>query len=1013
LASRATRDGRSAGRTRLDDAHGARRSGGAATSEELAMRRTLALGLALVLTAIGLASAQETTTGSIAGRVVDAQALATPGATVTVTGPQGSRTLITDDQGRFLTPFLTPGTYEVRIELQGFKPIERRNVVVRLGQRVELTDLKLEVGDLSQIVEVTAATPVVDARTTTVGGTLSDAFLRAVPVGRRFSDTLFIAPGVSSGGGTGNANPSLSGGSGLENEYIVDGVNISNTGFGALGSYSIVFGSLGNGLPFDFMKEVQVKTGGYEPEYGQSTGGIVNVITKSGSNNVRGTAFGFIRPSDLEADWTRITTINGTVNTTKTKLWDAGAEVGGPVLKNRLFFFGAIDPYSETRTFIAPEGFPLRALGEVDRDREILNYAAKGTWQINPSHRVDASFFGDPANGDMGPQRSLTSRPDILLGQDTSAFSEISEFGGHNQTVRYDGIIRPSWLIEASFARAQNDIIERPLANEWQITDTTVTPQVRRGGIGFFEQAQEGKNFQYQAKSTNLFNGLGTHQVRYGFVYEDISFDRTIQRTGPTFTLPNGERTVTGASISILPDPVWDRIFRVTRANTSNVADSNQDYFSIFAQDSWRVGKRVTIIGGLRWDRQKLEGTLDDFTWDENFAPRIGATVDPLGTGKMKVFGNWGRFYSKIPNDIAVRALSADAGVTRADYFDENLTRPVPEGVLAAGATRHFIQAGLEPSVFDPDLNGASLDEVVIGAEYEALPGLNLSVRYINRRINDIVEDIGTAPVAAFFVPGSDLSSVEFFVTNPSPATPVIPGFGASHEDPIHDYDAIEVHADKRFGDNWGLQASYRWARLEGTFEGFFRNDNNQSDPGITSLNDFPTNDPSFAQLAPMFGFRGDIRFLGEAGEGPLPNDRRHQVKVFGNYLFDFGLNVGAGFIGNSGAPLTALAAHPVFTNAGEIPEGPRGSGIQTVDGFKTRTETEYTLDFHADYGFRLPGGRCIVALLDVFNLLDADQTVAYDNFTELTFGDPNPDFGARRRIQDPLQIRIGARFEF
>ena len=120
--------------------------------------------------------------------------------------------------------------------------------------------------------------------------------LQRIPVGRRFSDTLYIAPGVSSGGQVGEANPSMSGGSGLENQYVVDGVNITNAGYGALGSYSIVFGSLGNGVPFDFIKETQVKTGGYEAEFGQSTGGVVNVVTKSGTNTLRGSAFGYFRP---------------------------------------------------------------------------------------------------------------------------------------------------------------------------------------------------------------------------------------------------------------------------------------------------------------------------------------------------------------------------------------------------------------------------------------------------------------------------------------------------------------------------------------------------------------------------------------------------------------------------------------------------------------------------------------------------------------------------------------------
>jgi hypothetical protein len=209
-------------------------------------------------------AAQEATTGSIAGQVVDAQGLPMPGVTVTLASGQGSRAVVTDNEGRFLVPFLTPGSYSVRAELSGFKPIEIRDVGVGLGQRATVPNITLRVGGLTEQVEVVGAPPVVDTSTASVGATLDSDFLARVPVSRRFSDTLYLAPGVSSSGGAGRANPSVSGASGLENQYVIDGINVTDSGYGALGSYSIIFGSLGTGVPFDFVKEVQVKTGGYE-----------------------------------------------------------------------------------------------------------------------------------------------------------------------------------------------------------------------------------------------------------------------------------------------------------------------------------------------------------------------------------------------------------------------------------------------------------------------------------------------------------------------------------------------------------------------------------------------------------------------------------------------------------------------------------------------------------------------------------------------------------------------------
>ncbi len=518
--------------------------------------RSLAV-LAIVLLA-GAATTFAQGSGTIAGRVTDSQGLAMPGATVTAQGPQGTRSGVTDSEGRYSIPFLVPGDYLVRAELQGFKSVERQNVTVRLSQTVDLP-LAMEVGAISEVVEVAATSPIVDMSTTTIGANLDSELLTRVPVGRRMTDALYIAPGVSSSGRTGTANPSVGGGSGLENQYIVDGVNITNSGYGAIGSYSIVFGSLGNGVTFDFIKEIEIKTGGYEAEYGQSTGGVINVLTKSGTNNLRGSVFSYFQPNALEGSYDQVQSANGTINTRAQTQHDVGFEMGGPIIRDRLFFFGALDPQWETRTVVAPAGFTLESLGEVERKRNIVTYSAKGSYQLTSSHKLDASFFGDPATGDNGPQR-VTS----LLREDTAAFSEI-KYGGHNQIVRYDGVITPTWLVEASFARAYNNIEETPSIDDWDVLDTTVTPQVRTGGIGFYEVGNDGTNMQYAAKSTHIF---GDHQIRYGMTYEDIKYNNVIDRTGPNFDieLADGrtQTTATGAQVTVLPDPVFGRIYRVT-----------------------------------------------------------------------------------------------------------------------------------------------------------------------------------------------------------------------------------------------------------------------------------------------------------------------------------------------------------------------------------------------------------------------------------------------------------------
>ena len=278
-----------------------------------------------------------------------------PGVTVTATGPQGEKTATTDTDGRFTVPLLTPGIYQLRAELQSFKVVQRNDINVSLGQTVDL-GLQLEVGEISETVVVAGVASVVDPKSTTTGGVIDSDFVRSLPIGRRISDVSYMAPGVGNSGSVGRQNPSIAGASGLDNQYVVDGVNITNQGYGALGSYSIVFGSLGNSIPLDFFKEVQVKTGGYEAEFGQSAGGVVNVITKSGTNTLQGSVFGYTRPQSLEGTWKQYQSVNGTVQTLSSQLHDAGVEAGGPVLRNRLFFFGAVDSQWETQTLQAPGG---------------------------------------------------------------------------------------------------------------------------------------------------------------------------------------------------------------------------------------------------------------------------------------------------------------------------------------------------------------------------------------------------------------------------------------------------------------------------------------------------------------------------------------------------------------------------------------------------------------------------------------------------------------------------------
>ena len=207
------------------------------------MRKALLLGVAVALAFTGSAYAQETSSGTITGQVLDPQGASVPGAIVTVIGGQGEKTFVTNSAGRFQAPFLPPGTYDVRAELTGFTTVTQKDIFVRLGQRSRLT-FTLAVSAVQETIEVIGTSPVIDLSSTTSGTVIDAELLKHLPVGRTFTQALYLAPGVSGSGQVGANNPAIAGGSGLENQYIIDGVNITDSGYGGIGSYSIVFGSL-------------------------------------------------------------------------------------------------------------------------------------------------------------------------------------------------------------------------------------------------------------------------------------------------------------------------------------------------------------------------------------------------------------------------------------------------------------------------------------------------------------------------------------------------------------------------------------------------------------------------------------------------------------------------------------------------------------------------------------------------------------------------------------------------
>src|SRR6267143_1998386 len=312
------------------------------------MRKVFGLLLVLSFLAFSInAIAQTSTTGSIEGTVTDTNGAAVPGVTVTVTSPNliRSQTSVTEDNGHYRFPTLPPGRYVMSIEsTKGFAKFEHSEIEVNLSKTSTL-DIRLQAAGTTASVTVSGTSgAAIDVSSNTTGTNVSSDEFSNFPTSRTVQGLYNIAPTVSRSGlrdASGrDRDPSVGGASGPENNYILDGVNTTDPAFGGSGA----------NLPFEFIQEVEIKTGSYSAEYGRATGGIFNVITKSGSNEIRGDAFAFFTAKSMVRAVKHFPFTGASPSGFSET--DLGGDIGGPLAKDKLWFFGAFNPHQRKNQYL-------------------------------------------------------------------------------------------------------------------------------------------------------------------------------------------------------------------------------------------------------------------------------------------------------------------------------------------------------------------------------------------------------------------------------------------------------------------------------------------------------------------------------------------------------------------------------------------------------------------------------------------------------------------------------------
>jgi hypothetical protein len=710
-----------------------------------ARRFAAVYSLSLLLLLVATGSAQETT-GGLQGTVKDPTGAVIRGAQVSVTGTSlvGTKEAHTDGSGYYRFANLPPGRYTLTVEAKGFESYKREGLLVEVG-RLPSVDVTLKVGASATVVEVTSEAPVIDVTSSHTINNITHDVLKDVPHGYSYQSVIQFAPmarneplmgGTSQyfeGGGTGGGSPgnmangnaygySVGGAADSENGYLVEGQSTAN----------IQGGFSHTDVPFDFIQEVQIKSSGIEAEYGGALGGVVNVIMKKGSNAYHGTVFTQFENDALDtspnayprydplsngtaASWGLIdaTYQNYQPVKPKTSTVFPGFTLGGPIKKDKVFFFLGFSP--ELTRY---EEFVKYATGTMPFSRNTNTYYTTGRIDASLGNRV--RVYGSwlyqlqRQNGENLPDRDSTqgyfnlstgcfgpnsTRPCASSGVPPSAYAHSQGFVAPNHTtnVGADITLTPHLVSTTRFGYYFENYHDFGFptggniylweANGIGATDSNGAPLPAdlQQSSGFINTTLDQNYTVRNASKAVQFNQdvawfksgwLGTHNFKFGYQLNRLSNDLEQHFNEPevqvfpgagSFYEPVSPTGIANCAPFVgLYGACQGQYGYVTISDFGSLGKVTSFNHAFFAQDSWTIGHGVTINGGIRIEREYLPGEGHgsgvlahpiDFGWGSKIAPRIGAAWDVFRNGKMKVFGSYGQYNDVMKLNLAISSF--------------------------------------------------------------------------------------------------------------------------------------------------------------------------------------------------------------------------------------------------------------------------------------------------------------------------------------------------------------------
>ena len=729
------------------------------------------------------------------------------------------------------------------------------------------------------------------------------------------------------------------------------------------------------------MEELEVKTNGYQAEYGRNMGGVIHVITRQGGNEFHGGVLGLFGNAGMRAEPQRDITpaysqqgdVQASALNPKNNEYLASVSLGGYILKDRVWFFGAYDKYYGDRTTMPLSG--IRAGVQFPQTFDANLYSGKLTFRITPSTDLNASIFGDP-------QTNGGSLVDVPISYFPESYEGERKIGGQDYSVRATQVLGSSGLLTFQYGH-HADRYQTSVADVPRVSDQTarvISGQLATvyGGWGGVNGPRMNNESTRDVVGGTLSFFLGPHELKVGGDYQkDTTTGATYISGGqslvvfPCINRNNYRCDLTKAPVvqtaaGTIPVFYGHNYFAPSASDPTPIDQApfsvpDKDW-SVFVQDQWRITQSLVVNAGLRYDDQKVYKGNGELAFDlkDQWSPRVGFSWDFLKDGSSKLYGSFGRFHYFLPTDLNVAVFTAYTNVAAYNYSATSLVQDP-----AAPRQKSTVVGSYQAELVDPGLKASYQDDYAFGIEKAIDPTLMVGARFIYRTLGRTIEDRGDLDENdpangvsswAIFNPGGSgpAASGQYLTCNNSmnPTDPTagkcgLPGVAIGPAKRI--YRGFEVMARKRIGDSFWAQVSYVWSSLKGNYSGAVATVNGQTDPGINA--DFD-----------------NYQFLDNA-YGKLELDRPHAFRLDAAYTAPFGLEAGLGFWVRSGVP---------YSRNGFFDTGYVGALYLEPRGSNGRTPTEWDADLVLSYNLKL-GPVTVTPLFYVFSLFNNQVVTRYN----------------------------------